>query len=163
MIKEHFDYPRLKYDMPHAVSEIPKNLYVQERDWTCAIACFRSIVDSDIAEPNFIQQNSIMRGPHYTTEMKTKEWPHPNFEVKYAEGDVSDLDPSVVWQHLYEHWRVMLETDLNGGHWMIVLALVPTQNSWDAVVWDPYYGRARVFDLPELLCMCHDYAFARRL
>lgn len=52
---------------------IPKRLFPQERDWTCSIACLRSITSSpkNIGTECFIVENyNLKPGPHYSKDIK---------------------------------------------------------------------------------------------
>ena len=54
-----------------AVCSISK-VFKQERDWTCSIACIRTLISSkyNISENVFIQKYNLSTGPYYSKDIK---------------------------------------------------------------------------------------------
>lgn len=73
-MKEYFTY-----EEPSAfvsVSNTPPRLFRQERDWTCSVACIRTLLSGRTAEVpsenEFIEKFGLVPGPHYTDEFLAK-------------------------------------------------------------------------------------------
>ena len=83
-MKEYFTY-----EEPSAfvsVSNTPPRLFRQERDWTCSVACIRTLLSGRTAEVpsenEFIEKFGLVPGPHYTDEFLAKGMLSPARTVK---------------------------------------------------------------------------------
>lgn len=165
MIKEYFTYPPLHHNITTAAGVLPPNLYEQERDWTCAIACFRSICNIHMSEEEFIDKYHPVMGPQFSPDIKAAGWVPEGFDVRYGCDDFSSIDASDLWYMLNSGYKVMVEWDLSAGHWCVLTSITPalTDSGYEMTCFDPYFKRMRVFDLGEFFCMCHDYIAVRKI
>ena len=69
---EYFNNEKIVYPK-NSFSINYEKYYVQERDWTCSIACIRTILSKFKAEKSeeyYIEKYKLIPGPHYSNNIK---------------------------------------------------------------------------------------------
>lgn len=68
-------FSKLKLNTQTYTSNVPRVLYKQERDWTCSIACIRtllsSVSDNVLSEDEFISIFKLTPSPYYSKDIKS--------------------------------------------------------------------------------------------
>ncbi len=159
--REYFDY-----DPPHTfqtVANTPPRLFAQERDWTCAVACIRTLVSGltphVMSEDDYIKEYNLIKGPHYVPELLAKGMLTPAREIKtdtdYAK---EDLNLKLLCRLLQEKYFIMAESLLNYDHWVVILGYYATRDKEDTeehsvLIFDPYYDKVRLMIAEEFETM----------
>ena len=146
-----------------SVSMTPPALYRQEADWTCAIACVRTIlsgVTEEIpAEDAIAGRYQLVPGPQYSKDIK--KWDFLNeFDVKYG-CDYDSMEFDRIIRMMKDGYFVMLESMVNYAHWMVLLGYYTLQSTEDIekyqlLFYDPYYDRIRLMNADEFINMWFD-------
>ena len=140
------------------------NVYRQERDWTCSIACLRTIMsgimpDTEIpTEDYYVNNTGLTMGPQNSRTLK---------ELGYLDG----LDYKIAFEEkaptsnqvgflldLMTDYNVMIECMINYAHWIVLLGYIHLGNIEEdrIVYYDPYYNRVNIIVADELISMWHD-------
>ncbi|MCM1218455.1 MAG: hypothetical protein NC548_28540 [Lachnospiraceae bacterium] len=137
-----------------------KRMFPQERDWTCALACFRTLLKSvgiTINEENLIEVCDIQIGPKNSSDVK--RWAGVlklDKQIRYGcdHRYINKKSANLLHELLRSH-NVMLEVMLNYAHWIVVLAYYKMGELRDdtMVIYDPYYDKIRLFPAEEILSM----------
>lgn len=139
------------------------NLYKQERDWTCALACIRTL-EGKYREPRseeeLIETYRIEKGPHYSKEVKEKGI-LKEYEVKYGCDEEERANKfGDILKYLEEGYGVMLESMVNYAHWTVLLGyyVLDKENAESQliVMYDPYYNELKVMRADEFQGMWRD-------
>ena len=102
------------------VGRTPKKLYKQERDWTCAIACIRTMLSAFNEEKDeawYVDTYQMVPGPHFSKDIK-RLGILDNYDVVYG-CDEEDRDLNKVLAYSEAGYYVMLESMYNFSHWMV--------------------------------------------
>ena len=157
---EHFTKTEIETNQCVALS--PLKLYKQERDWTCSIACIRTllsnIVETSPSEDWFIKQYKMSHGPYYSHDIKELGM-LSQYDVKFGCDERLDLDG--ILQLIQNGYYVMLESMINYAHWMVLLGFYPLADNKDLetstlLFYDPYYNKIRLVNADEFLGMWLD-------
>lgn len=159
MIREYFgELPKLTFN--HNINSNIRTFFRQERDWTCSIACLRSLLSSlDIfvpTEEDFIESEKLVPGPHYAKDIT--KWSYLlGYDVKSSiDHSILDKDPvHELCELMIEGYSVMIDTMLNYDHWVVVVGIYPNENivKSQISIYDPYYNKVRLFSLEEFVSM----------
>ncbi len=150
-----------------SVSNTPVKLLPQERDWTCAIGCIRTILsaldDKVLEEDEFIERYSMKPGPHYSKDIKEKKILQ-GYDVRYG-CDTSNICIDDVIALMKEGYYVMLESMVNYAHWMVLLGYYTCYDFQDVekhkmLFYDPYYNEIKLMNADEFLSMWIDGNYA---
>lgn len=128
-------------------SSIPPMLYRQERDWTCSIACLRSIASKFTTmedESKIIEQYELKPGPHYARDIESKGLlKHFDYEINIEAPDVW-RDLHRLYKLLKDGATIMVETCRSFDHWLVLLAYFTNGAEYtedqSILMWDPYYN-----------------------
>jgi len=140
------------------------NLYPQEQDWTCSLACIRSLLSgvSDIipSEYSLISKFKLTPGPYYSKDIKSLGIIDINkYNVVFG-CDKKDVNINDIRNYLSEGYYIMLESMINYGHWMVLLGYYLTHSgnpeTSKIVMYDPYYDKVRTFIIDEFIGMWQD-------
>lgn len=131
------------------------HLYPQERDWTCSVACLRSIVSGeyDISEDSIVDSCPIEMGPQ--TSKAVRHW-MPYATSRFLFGAYQPLPEKDTLRALVELMKthtVMIECMINYEHWVVLLGftyLGSLENSM-FILYDPYLNTVRTVMAEELL------------
>lgn len=155
MIREHFGkLPNIE------TSDILKSsmkLYNQERDWTCCIACLRTItsnIDYLGSEDIIINQYNFTPGPYYSKDIKERQL-LLNYNVIYG-CDIIEKTPELLCK-LLKDYNIMIETMLNYDHWLVILGYFTNNstqiNKHQILLYDPYFNKVRLENAEEIFSM----------
>lgn len=163
-LREHFTY-----DEPStytSASNTPSELYPQERDWTCSVACIRTIlsgVTKNIPSENeFLEKYNIEIGGHYVDEFIEKNMLFPAEEIRtHHDYKLDEIGLPLLNKLLGEKYFIMVECMYNYAHWVVVLGYYAVRERQDTeehkiLIYDPYYNEVRMVIADELLTMWCD-------
>ena len=160
MNREHFGELPLLSSNENVTSNL-RRFYRQERDWTCSLACVRSLISSyekDITEENIIKEQGLIPGPHYAKAIK-------NWKVLSKYNVKSSVDSPIdahnpaeeLYLLLKQGFNVMIETMINYDHWVVVTGIYPSEDKdigkSQVTYYDPYFNKVRMIFLEELISM----------
>ncbi|MBQ6583394.1 MAG: hypothetical protein IJH77_06185, partial [Mogibacterium sp.] len=120
-INEYF--PRNDNAFPQqSVANVPPALFRQERDWSCSVACLRTILaaaGASCTEEQLIGQLSMTPGPHYSKDLKKLGLPEG---VEAIWGcDEPDITVRKLFDYMASGYYIMAETLYNYAHWYVLL------------------------------------------
>lgn len=133
----------------------------QHRDWTCSVACLRTILCTNMSEDYMIDMLGLQPGPHYSKDMKQTVNIFGHYQFDFGcdcDGDTQTRFAKLLTM-LGIGWSVMIETIHNGGHWLILLGYYPvgtTIADCNLLLWDPYLGETRLENAEEVISMWSD-------
>lgn len=139
---------------------IPRMLYYQERDWTCIIACPRSICSSirELGTENeIIEEYKLAPGPRYSRDIKNLGILE-EYQARYGCDEYENIkNIGFLYELLKERWYVMVEGMLNYDHWQVLCGYFPN-NTYETenqtiLLYDPYYNELRQFRADEFYNM----------
>lgn len=157
---EYFN--KLNLSHQDVISKTPKRLYPQERDWTCSIACIRTIlsgIDPSIpSEDSFVELYDLKPGPLFSKDIKNLNLLE-NYDVIYG-CDLINPSFDQLLSYINDNYFVMIESMLNFSHWFVLLGYFPSIDSdiehGKVLVYDPYYNETRLLILDEFIQMWLD-------
>lgn len=165
MKHEFFPVRPYQYGVTQAAVCSLSNMYRQERDWTCGLACVRTIA-ADLApgfpsEDDIVQKYQLTPGPLSSEDIKRLGLLElPGLEVQYG-CDIAkpeELDPSVIWSLISRGYRVMTEWMMSYDHWTVILGYFPDghdQERSQLLYWCPYFGEMRMVRAGDFEVMWH--------
>lgn len=159
MIHEYFQNDYIISKKETAIMT-PKILYRQERDWTCSIACLRSITSSirDVgSEESIIMTHSLIPGPKYSRDLKAMHI-LDEFDVIYG-CDITEKKYAyeLLYDLLKQDYFVMVESMINYDHWLVLCAYFingeDTPDKQTILLYDPYYNEMKLYRAEEFGAM----------
>lgn len=165
-INEYF--PNNNITIPQiSISCTPPNLLKQERDWTCSLACIRTILSAITknipSEDELIAEYSLTPGPYFSKDIKDKGILN-RYKIETFYGcDKTDLNIQSIVSLLQDGYYVMVESMYNYSHWMVFIGYYCIKNRSNmeyhkVLLYDPYYDNIRLENSDEFLGMWHDGA-----
>ena len=141
-----------------------KCVFRQERDWTCSLASFRTLLSGylplcDIlSEDEYISKYNITKGPYNSRDMYNTGLLDI---VPYKAGfkyPCPETNQAVFLTDLLEDHNVMIECMINAAHWIVLLGYVKLGSLEDDyfIYYDPYYHQVRNIIADELITMWYD-------
>ena len=162
MIRKHefFEVVILKHQT--IVANVPSNMYPQERDWTCVIACIRTMLSGFLktvpTEEYLIEKHNLKPGPHYSTNIKNYHM-LDEYDVLYG-CDYENSNFDMILDYMEQGYFVMLESMINYAHWMVLLGYYPICGNdlekAKLLMYDPYYDEVRLVNTSEFISMWRD-------
>jgi len=156
---ELFDEKKINHN--YSVSSGCCRLFQQERDWTCAVACIRSIMSGLVtiipSEDNVVDLYNLVPGPLYSKDIK-KLGILKDFDVKYGCDNIN-VSFDMILSYLENGYHIMVESMYNYAHWMVLLGYYPLRGGIEKselLLYDPYYDRVRLVIVDEFLSMWID-------
>ena len=137
-------------------------LYKQERDWTCSVACIRTIlsgyVDKVEDEDYFVSTYKLKPGPYYSKDVKKLKILKA-YDVVYG-CDCINVSFDVLLTLMENGYSIMVESMYNYAHWFVILGYYPLREK-DVeksmlLVYDPYYDEVRLIRADEFINMWID-------
>lgn len=156
MIKELFG-ELIKLNSFNNKNASPKRCFSQDYDWTCSIACFRSITSHLSLIKNdkeIIDKFSLKAGPNYSKDIK--KWNLLSADNVIYGCDIAEKTPQYLYDLLDEYY-VMVECMINYDHWLVVLGYYT--NGYKEIdkhqisLYDPFYNNVRVMNAEEFFGM----------
>lgn len=141
----------------------PRRLYPQERDWTCSVACIRTMMSAFLkkvpSEETLVKRYDLRPGPHYSRDIKALGM-LKHYDVLYGCDQQPQDDFDTVLDYVAQGYCVMLESMINYGHWMVLLGYYPLQENDPEtsrlLMYDPYYDQVRLLNADEFISMWRD-------
>lgn len=139
-----------------------RNFYNQERDWTCSIACIRTLLSSireAVPSEEDIRQNEpLIPGPQYSKEICNWKIMQGVNAIYGCDTTTDDKHPAgTLYQMLKDGYAVMIETMVNFDHWIVVTGIYPNGqkdiSKVQVTYYDPYPNEVRMIYLEELMAM----------
>ena len=161
---EYFQKYGLRHD--RVVSMQPRQLFPQETDWTCAVACARTLLSGVTKkvpeEKEIVVACNMQPGPHFSKEIKDSGV-LAQYDVVYG-CDMKDKDFDMILDYMEDGYYMMLECMYNYAHWMVLLGYYPVEDSdierSRLLLYDPYYDQVRLVHVDEFISMWIDGNFA---
>jgi hypothetical protein len=158
-------FEKNKIEEKNIISNPPRTLYPQERDWTCSIACIRTIIAPFAqklpSEDFYIEKFKLEPGPLYSKDIKNLNILE-EFTVHYG-CDFEDVDFGMIIYLLEKGYYIMLESIINYAHWMVLLGYYPNKDldveKTKLLMYDPYYDEIKLINADEFLNMWIDGDF----
>lgn len=163
MIHEFLSNATYRHKITGNAAVFPQRLFGQERDWTCCLACVRSLVSGLVtvpAEDELIKRYGFVPGPIYSKQIKESGALNiQGLDVVYGcdEKDPENLDPSVIWDLLDRGYRVMANWMMSYDHWTMMLGYISDEDPDKAsfVYWCPYFLETRMVRAGDFESMWH--------
>mgnify|MGYP000472401369 FL=1 len=135
--------------------------YEQEHDWTCSIACFRTITRTMKSETDLINELHMKPGPYYSDFFYEHYKNNEKYVMKFGCNDtMSSIDAAAKFARLCvllrDGYSIMLESSYNIAHWMVLVGYLPKGedvSDCEVLLWDPYLGKYRIENHDEFLAM----------
>lgn len=165
-MKRKFEfYEPIKLLHDKVVANAPKRLYPQETDWTCSLACIRTMLSGFIEnvpdEDFYVEKYKMEPGPYYSKDIK-KIGILDEYDVVYG-CDEKDKTFDKVLDYVEDGYFVMLESMYNYMHWYVLLGYYPLKNGdieeSRMLVYDPYYDKIKLLNVDEFIAMWIDGDF----
>ena len=161
-MRKHFFQKNQELKHDFSITNSPLKFYPQETDWTCSLACIRTIFSSlitDVPSENYLISNfNLKPGPHYSKEIKNTHI-LDDFDVIYG-FDHSDYNFDNILELLKKNYFVMLESMYNYAHWFVLIGYFPNINNEieksKLLIYDPYYDDIRLLNTDEFITMWID-------
>lgn len=154
---EFFEENKLK-NKKVITAQIPI-LYSQERDWTCAIACIRTILGAkcNICEDMIIHNYKLSPGPLFSKDIKENRI-ISGYDVIYGCDGYKEFDDIL---DLVSHgYNVMFECMLLCSHWIVFLGYYPLTDedieNAKILIYEPYYDEVRLINCDEFISIWED-------
>ena len=136
-------------------------VFPQERDWTCSVACIRTLLSSvgvKEDEDYFINNLNIIKGPQNSRDIKNWGLIYKDDSIIYGcDKPVSDDLAGDLTKLLQTH-NVMVECMLNYAHWLVILSYIQLGSLEDDIIifYDPYFNEVRQIRADEFFSMWWD-------
>ncbi len=158
---QYFD--KITTQKHNSCGNIPPKLFPQETDWTCAIACIRTMIsafESDLkSEEYYVKAHNIKMGPQYSQQIKNYGILN-EYDAIYG-CDRKDITFDEIVTMLENGYYIMLESMINYSHWVVMLAYltVPTEHGiekYEMLYYEPYYNNIKSISVDEFIGMWRD-------
>lgn len=149
------------------VAKVPPMLFPQERDWTCSIACIRTLTSAFGSGPKdedwYINNFKLEPGPHYSKDIKEKEI-LKGYTVEYG-CDYNNFRFDNLIKLLGQGYYIMVEGMINYSHWLVLLGYYTLGSKDDlennfVLLYDPYYDELKLVRAEEFIEMWRDGDYA---
>lgn len=147
------------------VANFPKKLHRQERDWTCSIACLRTILSGvmdEVPDENyFIDTFKMAPGPYYSKDIKNREMITGCESLFSCDLESKDITIDMIGDLLQRGYYVMVESMYNYAHWYVIMGYCAVENETNLekhklLIYDPYYNEVRLLNVDEFSGMWCD-------
>ncbi len=156
-------YDKLSTEKHNSAGNIPPKLCPQETDWTCSIACIRTMlsgIEKNLpTEKEYVDKYNLKPGPHYSKQIKEFKILE-DYEVVYG-CDNPDITFDEIITMLENGYYIMLESMINYSHWVVLLAYltVPTPHGmekYEMLYYEPYYNCVKSINADEFIGVWKD-------
>ncbi len=160
-LKEYFledneEFPNIN------INNTPPKFYRQERDWTCSIACLRTLLsgiqDKVESENEFIIKYKFEIEPHYSKDIKYRNIFTDDLKVIYG-CDHKNTSIKQLFSYMEDGYYIMVESMYNYAHWFVLLgyyAIGDDPEKHKISIYDPYYDEVRFLNADEFSGMWLD-------
>lgn len=162
MVRKAELFPKFELSHKNVITWKAHQMFLQERDWTCAISCIRTLLSgmqSDVpSEDSYIKEYKLGPSPYYSKDIKRLEL-LAGRDVIYG-CDVDKINFDKILSYLEGGYGIMLESLHNYAHWMVLLGYYPLTNEADdksqLLMYDPYMNQVRLLNTEEFVNMWID-------
>ena len=141
---------------------IPAKLYKQERDWTCAIACIRTMLsafDEEKEEAWYIEKYNLAPGPHFSKDIK-RIGILDDYDAVFG-CDEQEKTMDKILDLSKDGYYIMLESMYNFSHWMVFVGYFSVRGAANIeehrmLLYDPYLDSMRLVSAEEFEGMWMD-------
>lgn len=158
MIREFFSEDEYVEQNETAIM-VPKKLYFQERDWTCVIACIRSITSSIRyigTEMDIINDYSLYPKPRYSKDIKELHI-LDSFDTLYGCDFNKNYGIKYLYDLLKDNYYIAVESMINYDHWLVLCGYFPNSSNnisqQSVLLYDPYFNELRIYRAEEFCSM----------
>ena len=141
-------------------------LYKQNHDWTCSVACIRTIMSPiksfKLTEDDIIDKYNLKPGPEYSKDIKRISL-LKDYDTIYG-TDKKDFTLEDLLLLIDSGYNVMIEGCFNYSHWITILSFFNFNNDPEesiVIIYDPYYDEIKQYRLDELSSMWIDGDYAK--
>lgn len=136
----------------------PPSLFRQERDWTCAFACIRTMMsafdDHWLSEDEIVSRYHLTPQPYFSADIKRTGLLGGMDVVCGCDRKANSFDDIVAL--VADGYQVMLESLINYSHWMVLTGCYSFGDGTDPemiklALYDPYYHDIKVMLLDEFI------------
>lgn len=157
---EYFEQHELEHKTVE--SRTPKRLFPQERDWTCAVACIRTMLSGlqkqVPPEQEIVEKYHLIPGPYYSGDIKDLGL-LMDYDVIYG-CDTQSISFDHILDYMGNGYYIMVESMYNYSHWFVLLGYFPLNDGKlehsRLLVFDPYYNEVRLLNVDEFISMWID-------
>ena len=163
MMRRKFEYFKTEnFKERNCTGNIPKKLFKQERDWTCSIACIRTILstfEKEVpSEEYYIQNYNLTPGPYFSKDIKRLKM-LDKYNVIYGCDNPIDLENLL--DYIDDGYYVMVESMINVSHWLVLIGYFQLKDKTNLedhkiLLFDPYYDNVRLVNADEFYGMWID-------
>lgn len=145
------------------VTRAPEQLCRQERDWSCAVACIRTITNSPKTETEIVEEFNLTPGPHYSSELTTCGIIDTKlFDIRTNVDTPNESTIDELIEMMDDGYSIMVEWLISQEHWTVVLGYYVVGDPTDAeqhvfLMYDPYYDKVRLVNADEFRGMWFTY------
>lgn len=138
-----------------------ETFYSQERDWTCGYAALRTILNSTVFKGRELSEEEIIVrgeevgmgvGPKTSLDLQKVTSVFLNDNPVVTNYDIS---PESI-EKLFSEYLVAIECSILGGHWLVIMDIVKSENVEVVRLYDSYYDNVIDLTLKQLELMWHD-------
>ncbi len=152
--------------MNESVGNIPRQLFRQEEDWTCSLACLRTMISGTGAEVlpelEYVKKYNMQPGPYYSKDIKACDM-LCDFDVVYG-CDTPKITLDDIIKMLDGGYYIMLESMVNYSHWMVLMAYLTVDTGdglegYKLLFFEPYYNEVRLINADEFIGVWRDGSY----
>lgn len=140
---------------PLCYGNIPNRLYKQERDWTCAFACIRTMLSAfgeEKEESWYVDEYKLVPGPHFSKDIK-RLGILDGYDVIFG-CDETEKSIDKILEYSQQGYYIMLESMYNFAHWMVFVGYFPVRGDTNIeehkmLFFDPYMDSMRLLSAEE--------------
>ncbi len=134
---------------------IPQKLYKQERDWTCAIACIRTMLSAygeELEEEQYVDAYKLVPGPQFSKDIKRIGILN-KYDAIYG-CDEQEKSINKILDLSDKGYYLMLESMYNFSHWMVFIGYFSMRGPENIeehkiLFYDPYMDNMRLVSAEE--------------
>jgi len=162
MQRRHYFSERQHLLHDTVIANPPKKMYPQETDWTCSVACIRTLLsgflDSVPSEEALVGAANLQPQPYYSKDIKALGLLNKYDAVYGCDSPADNFD--AILDYVEDGYFVMLECMYNYAHWFVLLGYYPLKNGnaeeSKLMIYDPYYDEVRLLRVDEFITMWID-------
>ena len=137
------------------------NYYPQERDWTCGLACLRTLLNATYRKKTPLSEEELVArdkergavpGPRTASDLKNLLKAFQLDEYLFTPEDFEIKD---IYDCFTAH-LIAVESRLHGGHWLVIMSISKGKGSDYIELYDPYYDKILSFTLSQFYALWMD-------
>lgn len=138
-----------------------ETLYSQERDWTCGIACLRTLLNATHRKSTPMSENEMVvreqeynktPGPRTAKDLKDLAEMFKLCKYILTKRDFS-IDDITLY---FKDYLIAVESKLHGGRWFVVTSIIVGSRTDCIQLYDPYYDMMLSFSLNQFYALWED-------